>query len=157
MGEAKEIQHQYFSLSLYEAVLLPFLGLACWLMPSDSELLVKVYPMACLSRSLWTGIDSFPKKRLMMGRLLANLSFTSISSTSVGKDTKLNCYNEKTHDINYLWGVRGGQSPVHLLWMMSLSNTPTAIFLSLSTCQPKCIHLSQGFRNAVNSVYSRSE
>lgn len=52
MGEAKEIQHQYFSLSLYEAVLLPFLGLAYWLMPSDTELLVKVYPMACLSRSL---------------------------------------------------------------------------------------------------------
>lgn len=50
--------------------------------------------MACLSRSLWTGIESFPKKRLMIGRLLANLSFTSISSTSVGNDTKLNCCNE---------------------------------------------------------------
>ena len=52
MGEANEIQHHLFSSSLYETVLLPPLGLACWLLPSDTELLVKVYPMACLSRSL---------------------------------------------------------------------------------------------------------
>lgn len=46
--------------------------------------------MACFSSSLWTGTESFPRKRLMIGRLLANLSFTSISRTSVGRDTKLN-------------------------------------------------------------------
>ena len=29
------------------------------------------YPMACRSSSLWTGMVSFPRKRLMIGRLLA--------------------------------------------------------------------------------------
>lgn len=41
------------------------------------------------SRSLCTGMISWPKKRLMIGRLLANLSFTSISSTSVIRATKV--------------------------------------------------------------------
>lgn len=41
------------------------------------------YPMACRSSSLWTGMVSFPRKRLMIGRLLANLSLISISKTSV--------------------------------------------------------------------------
>lgn len=55
-------------------------------------LLPSIYPIACLSSSRWTGMDSFPKKRLMIGRLFANLSFTSISRTSVGSETKLNSY-----------------------------------------------------------------
>lgn len=50
--------------------------------------------MACLSKRRWTGIESFPRKRLMIGRLLANLSLTSISRTSVGRETKLNCCNK---------------------------------------------------------------
>lgn len=58
------------------------------------------YPMACFSSSLWTGTESFPKKRLMIGRLLANLSFTSISSTSVGRDTKLNLWRNKETQIS---------------------------------------------------------
>lgn len=41
------------------------------------------YPMACRSSSLCTGMVSFPRKRLMIGRLLANLSLISISKTSV--------------------------------------------------------------------------
>ena len=41
------------------------------------------YPMACRSSSLWTGMVSFPRKRLMIGRLLANLSLISVSKTSV--------------------------------------------------------------------------
>lgn len=76
-----------------------------WSVSESTATPVTVYPMACLSSSLWTGIDSFPKKRLMMGRLLANLSFTSISSTSVGRDTKLKCCNEKPNNIN--WEVIG--------------------------------------------------
>lgn len=59
------------------------------------------YPIACFSSSLWTGTTSFPRKRLMMGLLLANLSFTSISNTSVGKDTKLKRCECKIN--KYLW------------------------------------------------------
>lgn len=40
-------------------------------------------------------MESFPRKRLMIGRLLANLSLTSISRTSVGRETKLNCCNKR--------------------------------------------------------------
>lgn len=50
--------------------------------------------MACLSKRRWTGIESFPRKRLIIGRLFANLSLTSISRTSVGRETKLNCCNK---------------------------------------------------------------
>lgn len=39
--------------------------------------------MAWRSSSRCTGMVSFPKKRLMIGRLLANLSLISISKTSV--------------------------------------------------------------------------
>lgn len=62
---------------------------------------VRVYPMACFSSSLWTGTESFPRKRLMIGRLLANLSFTSISRTSVGSDTKLNLCRKRQRKENY--------------------------------------------------------
>lgn len=41
------------------------------------------YPMAWRSSSRCTGMVSFPRKRLMIGRLLANLSLISISKTSV--------------------------------------------------------------------------
>ena len=60
------------------------------------------YPMACFSSSLCTGTDSFPRNLLMMGRLLANLSFTSISRTSVGRDTKLNL----CRDTGNIWNDR---------------------------------------------------
>lgn len=65
--------------------------------PMNACLYVCVYPMACFSKSLCTGTDSFPRKRLIIGRLLANLSFTSISRTSVGRDTKLNLWGNQTH------------------------------------------------------------
>lgn len=58
--------------------------------------------MACLSKSRWTGMESFPRKRLMIGRLFANLSLTSISRTSVGRETKLNCWNKRRAQINKL-------------------------------------------------------
>lgn len=45
-----------------------------------------------LSRSLCTGMISWPRNRLMIGRLLANLSFTSISNTSVIRATKVYFY-----------------------------------------------------------------
>lgn len=48
--------------------------------------------MACFSSNRCTGMESFPRKRLMIGRLFANLSFTSISRTSVGRETKLNSW-----------------------------------------------------------------
>lgn len=54
------------------------------------EWLAETYPIACFSSSLCTGTTKFPRKRLMMGLLLANLSLTSISKTSVGRDTKWN-------------------------------------------------------------------
>lgn len=56
---------------------------------------LSTYPIACFSSNLCTGMDSLPKKRFMMGRLLANLSFTSISNTSVGRDTKLKRYKQE--------------------------------------------------------------
>lgn len=57
------------------------------------------YPIACFSSNLCTGTHSFPRKRLMIGLLLANLSFTSISKTSVGRDTKLNfCGQKEQHE-----------------------------------------------------------
>lgn len=39
----------------------------------------------------------------MMGRLFANLSLTSISRTSVGRETKLNCCNKgKAQDMKLM-------------------------------------------------------
>lgn len=51
--------------------------------------IVNTDPAVCLSSSLCTGIVSWPKKRLMIGRLFANLSLTSISKTSIIRATKV--------------------------------------------------------------------
>lgn len=67
--------------------------------------------MACFSNSLWTGTDSFPRKRLIIGRLLANLSLTSISRTSVGRDTKLNRWFHGKEENTILEGVTHKQQP----------------------------------------------
>jgi hypothetical protein len=63
----------------------------------------KLFPN--LSTNLWTGMDNLPKNRLIVGRLLANLSLTSISNISIGKASKVNSWN-KTENRFYDYRVK---------------------------------------------------
>lgn len=65
--------------------------LSCWVCA-----LVWPYSAVALSKSLCTGMMSWPRKRLMIGLLFANLSFTSTSNTSVTRAT--NVYFYKTNE-----------------------------------------------------------
>lgn len=95
--------------------------------------------MACFSSNLCTGMDSFPRKRFIMGRLLANLSFTSISSTSVGRDTKLKRYNKEKKRVKseeLLWYICGGVSWLCSVVLQYIIREPTkANWLTVKTTQ----------------------
>ena len=52
------------------------------------------HPVCVLSTIFCPGTESLPRKRLMVGRLLANLSFTTNSTLSVGKTLKGNSYRQ---------------------------------------------------------------
>lgn len=77
------------------------------------------HPDACLSSSICTGMFSWPRKRLIIGRLLANLSLISITKTSVIRATKVCFYMEKQRENwkkNTSWSELFQQTFVWL-WM----------------------------------------
>lgn len=62
------------------------------------------------SRSLCKGMISWPRNRLMIGRLLANLSFTSISKTSVIRATKVYFYTKSEMKRSFIFTI------ISILW-----------------------------------------
>lgn len=96
------------------------------------------YPMACRSSSLCTGMVSFPRKRLMMGRLLANLSLISISKTSVKSAKKEYFWNQK-HAPRWL-----RRQMEHFIILSTESAIPETLMTSrvhiTSFCQ-SCTHI----------------
>lgn len=102
------------------------------------------HPDACLSSSICTGMFSWPRKRLIIGRLLANLSLISITKTSVIRATKVCFYMEKQRENwkkNTSWSELFQQMFVWLWMCLFLLQSALDVYVCVCVC-----HLSMPHR-----------